>query len=163
TVSPGAQANNLTVTPTYSMANSNTMTHASFLNLAPSIKFQPFALDVCIDIDIASGCIGFNPIPDIVLWSSSFDIDFLIPNPKSFTLPGVAAIATDAFDIVGFTYPLPGLSSVDPTMKALNSGGFTLTAYGSGFVPAHTNLVTTIPGSTVLWDGSPRTTTFVDG
>ena len=95
-VSPGAQANTLTVSPEFSLANSNTMSHESYLALDPAIKFQPFSLDVCVDIDIASGCIGFHPFDDINLWDANFLIDFLSPNPKTFPLPGLNVVATDA-------------------------------------------------------------------
>ena len=160
-VGAGVQANTLTVAPSFSMANSNTLDHASYLVLDPSIRFQPFALDVCIDIDIASGCLSFKPIDDIVLWSTSIQIDFLSPNPKTFTLPGVSTVATETFDIVGYTYPLPGLASVSPSMLPLNGGAFTLTATGTGYAPSHTNGSGTALGSVIYWDGSPRPTTFV--
>lgn len=47
--------------------------------------------------------------------------------------------------------PVPALTSLLPTSGTAGSGGFTLTVNGSNFVN----------GSTVQWNGSARTTTFV--
>src|SRR6202044_3903447 len=47
--------------------------------------------------------------------------------------------------------PIPTLTSLSPTSVSANSGAFTLTVNGAGFVN----------GSVVNWGGSPRVTTFV--
>jgi hypothetical protein len=49
--------------------------------------------------------------------------------------------------------PVPVLTSVSPTAAAAGGAGFTLTANGTGFVS----------GSSVHWNGTTRTTTFVSG
>jgi trimeric autotransporter adhesin len=48
--------------------------------------------------------------------------------------------------------PAPSLSSASSAVLVRNSGNQYLTAIGSGF----------IPGAVVLWNGTPRTTTFID-
>ncbi len=48
--------------------------------------------------------------------------------------------------------PIPGLTGVAPSTVVHGSGNQYLTATGSGF----------IPGAVVLWNGVPRTTTYVD-
>jgi hypothetical protein len=48
--------------------------------------------------------------------------------------------------------PAPTLSSIDPTKVSGGGAGFTLTVTGTSFVP----------NSIVLWNGSPRTTTYVN-
>jgi hypothetical protein len=48
--------------------------------------------------------------------------------------------------------PVPVLSSISPTNTVAGSAGFTLTANGSSFVS----------GSVIRWNGSARTTTFVN-
>jgi hypothetical protein len=48
--------------------------------------------------------------------------------------------------------PVPALSSVTPGALIHNSGNQYVTAVGSGF----------IPGAVVLWNGTPRTTTYID-
>jgi trimeric autotransporter adhesin len=48
--------------------------------------------------------------------------------------------------------PAPSLSGVSSTVLVRNSGNQYVTAIGSGF----------IPGAVVLWNGTPRTTTFID-
>jgi len=47
--------------------------------------------------------------------------------------------------------PSPSLSSISPTSQTAGAPGFSLNVKGSNFVF----------GSTVLWNGSPRTTTFI--
>lgn len=49
--------------------------------------------------------------------------------------------------------PAPSLSSVSPTSATAGGSAFTLTVTGSSFIPS----------STVQWNGSARTTTFVSG
>ena len=46
----------------------------------------------------------------------------------------------------------PSLTSADQTTIAAGSGNLYLTVTGTGF----------LPGAVVLWNGSPRTTSFVD-
>jgi hypothetical protein len=80
---------------------------------------------------------------------------------KTFNMKGFNAVTKSPFTVEGFVYPPPALSSVDPVMLKLNSGAFTLTANGAGFVDAYSNGSGTVPGSKVRWDNSERTTTFV--
>jgi hypothetical protein len=56
--------------------------------------------------------------------------------------------ATGSFTI---SAPVPALSSLTPVLNHANSGAFTLTINGAGFVP----------GAVVNWNGSARSTTFV--
>jgi trimeric autotransporter adhesin len=58
-----------------------------------------------------------------------------------------------ASNMAGFTVnnPVPVISSISPSSAIANSAAFTLTVNGSGFVS----------GTTVEWNASPRTTTFV--
>ena len=55
-----------------------------------------------------------------------------------------------AFTVTGAN-PLPSILSLSPATAAAGAGNFTLTVYGTGFVP----------GSTLNWSGSPRLTTFL--
>ena len=48
--------------------------------------------------------------------------------------------------------PIPALSAVTPGSLTHNSGNQYVTAVGTGF----------IPGAVVLWNGAPRTTTYID-
>ena len=48
--------------------------------------------------------------------------------------------------------PIPSISALNPQSAPAGSAGFTLTVYGSGF----------ISGSTVLWNGVARSTTYVN-
>jgi trimeric autotransporter adhesin len=50
------------------------------------------------------------------------------------------------------SHAAPTLSSTDQSTITAGSGNLTITVTGSGF----------LPGATVLWNGSPRTTTYVD-
>lgn len=58
---------------------------------------------------------------------------------------------TAFFDNIKVTVALPVITSISPTSKVANTGGFTLTVNGSNFTPA----------SLVRWNGSNRTTTYV--
>lgn len=64
-------------------------------------------------------------------------------------LPGGGESAPLAFTIVD---PVPSISSISPVSKVQNSGTFTLTVYGSGFVA----------GSVVRYNGVDKVTTYVD-
>lgn len=50
------------------------------------------------------------------------------------------------------TNPTPGLTSVSPSSAQAGGGNFYLSATGSNFVP----------GAVLLWNGSERTTTYLD-
>jgi autotransporter-associated beta strand protein len=62
-----------------------------------------------------------------------------------------APIVSTNSDPFSITNPLPGITVLAPYWKPVGSVAFTLTVTGGDFVP----------GATVLWGGSPRTTTFV--
>lgn len=53
---------------------------------------------------------------------------------------------------LAINYPVPAITSISPTSKIIGEGSFTLTVNGSGFVN----------GSVVRWNGSNRTTTYVN-
>jgi hypothetical protein len=70
------------------------------------------------------------------------------PNtPKIFLLRGPFVLPAEAI-----TNPAPTLSSTSQATISVGSGNLYLTVTGNGF----------LPGAVVLWNGSPRTTTFVD-
>lgn len=99
---------------------------------------------------------------------------FLDPNSGSLTLQGTAINSTYAssvlpimgafwnsstranqtavFDNVKVTVAVPTITSISPPSKVAGTGAFTLTVNGTGFVSGT---------STVRWNGSNRTTTFV--
>lgn len=62
--------------------------------------------------------------------------------------PGGGTSSASAFTI---NNPAPQVSSISPTTITILDGGSTLTVNGSGFVST----------STITWNGTPRTTTFV--
>ncbi len=70
-------------------------------------------------------------------------------HPPSRTLRA-ATHGRSAWDLLA-PFPTPALLSISPSSAALGGAGFTLTVNGSNFVR----------GSTVQWNGSVRTTTFV--
>jgi hypothetical protein len=86
------------------------------------------------------------------------------PSISSYDLSGVPRIldgnddSTAIADMGAYEYgaptvnPLPALTSLSPPSQPKGGPGFTLTVNGSDFVS----------GAVVRWDGSDRTTTFVD-
>ncbi len=66
--------------------------------------------------------------------------------------PGGGTSNTLAFTINSQPNPVPTLTSMSPSAIAAGSAAFTLTVNGTNFVP----------GAVVNWNGSPRTTTFVN-
>jgi autotransporter-associated beta strand protein len=60
----------------------------------------------------------------------------------------IVSTNSDPFSV---TNPLPSIATLAPYWKPVGSADFNLTVTGSDFVP----------GATVIWGGSPRTTTFV--
>jgi hypothetical protein len=67
--------------------------------------------------------------------------------PQIFLLRGPFVVPAEAT-----TNPAPTLSSTDQATIAVGSSNLYLTVTGTGF----------LPGAVVLWNGSPRTTTFID-
>jgi hypothetical protein len=78
---------------------------------------------------------------------------YVVPNttnsqtPQIFLMRGPFVVPAEAA-----TNPSPTLSSTNQATIAVGSGNLYLTVTGTGF----------LPGAVVLWNGSPRTTTFVD-
>jgi uncharacterized repeat protein (TIGR01451 family) len=78
---------------------------------------------------------------------------YVVPNtttsntPQIFLLRGPFVVPAEAS-----TNPAPTLSSTDHATIAVGSSNLYLNVTGTGF----------LPGAVVLWNGSPRTTTFVD-
>lgn len=64
-------------------------------------------------------------------------------------LPGGGTSNGQTFTV---TNPLPAITSLSPSSNVAGSGAFTLTVFGTNFVST----------STVNWNGSPRTTTFIN-
>jgi hypothetical protein len=78
---------------------------------------------------------------------------YVVPNtttsntPQIFLIRGPFVVPAEAT-----TNPAPALSSTDQATIAVGSSNLYLNVTGTGF----------LPGAVVLWNGSPRTTTFVD-
>lgn len=78
---------------------------------------------------------------------------YVIPNtttsqtPQVFLISGPFVLPAEAT-----SNPAPALSSTSQSTIAVGTGNLYLTVSGTGF----------LPGAVVLWNGSPRTTTFVD-
>ncbi|HWX18170.1 MAG TPA: hypothetical protein VNY07_16460, partial [Chthoniobacterales bacterium] len=64
---------------------------------------------------------------------------------------GISVFNTGGRYCAGAGNPVPVLTSLSPSSKTVGSAGFTLTVNGSNFVP----------GATVSWNNSARSTTFV--
>lgn len=64
---------------------------------------------------------------------------------------GTRSAQTAYFDNVKVTVATPSITSISPTSRVANTGAFTLTVNGTNFTS----------GSTVRWNGTNRTTTFV--
>lgn len=69
----------------------------------------------------------------------------------AFWNAGTAKIQTSFFDNFSVTVQTPELTALQPDSKIANSGAFTLTVDGKGFLPT----------SKVYWNGALRTTTYV--
>ncbi len=78
---------------------------------------------------------------------------YVVPNtttsktPQIFLMRGPFVVPAEAA-----TNPAPTLSSTGQATIAVGSGNLYLTVTGTGF----------LPGAVVLWNGSPRTTSFID-
>jgi hypothetical protein len=70
-----------------------------------------------------------------------------VTNPS----PGGGSSGPDIFTITGALNPVPTITSLSPPSASINTGAFTLTVNGSGFVG----------GSQVQWNGTNLTTTYV--
>ena len=64
--------------------------------------------------------------------------------------PGGGTSNAQTFTISGTNNPVPTTTSLSPSSKTAGAAAFTLTVNGTGFVA----------GSTVLWNGATRTTTY---
>ena len=71
----------------------------------------------------------------------------VVTNPQ----PGGGSSAASIFTINQAPNPVPNIAGLSPATASANSGAFTLTVNGSGFVS----------GSQVMWNGMSRVTTFV--
>lgn len=67
---------------------------------------------------------------------------------------GQALTANNVFTVTAGNNPVPTISSLSPNTRAAGLGAFTLTVNGTNFVAGGV--------STVRWNGSDRTTTFVN-
>lgn len=153
--SPGSATNDLVITPSFTM-DADVHNHSS-IHFGTGLKFNPLYGHLKIDfhgIGFEKG-LGFDDID--LIDPLGFDIDLM---DKTFTMEGFNTVTGSAFTVEGYRYPAPTLSSVSPILVKLNSGALSLTANGTGFVDAYTNGSGTVVGTTVLWDGSPRTTTY---
>ncbi len=66
---------------------------------------------------------------------------------------GASQVIVDDIAWTSYTPPTPAVTSISPTSATVGSGTFTLTVNGSNFISGV---------STVRWNGSARTTTFVN-
>jgi len=66
--------------------------------------------------------------------------------------PGGGLSGASTFTINGAPNPAPLVTTLVPATANAGTPGFTITVYGTGFVP----------GASVLWNGSARTTTFIN-
>jgi hypothetical protein len=78
---------------------------------------------------------------------------YVIPNTPSSQTPQIFLISGPfVLPAEAASNPAPALTSASKTTIAAGAGNFYLTTTGTGF----------LPGAVVLWNGSPRTTTFTD-
>jgi hypothetical protein len=160
TVSAGASRNDLTITPTHSLGN--TLTNTTDLIFSPSMNFTPLNITFSGSLDAGElgdwDLPGFSLNPTGTFSQSLGDQTFNLFN-QSFPLQGFSSPSTEAFTLVGYTYPVPALASVTP--PAFKPGAVTqLSAAGTNFVDTHTNSVTTLPNTTARWNDSDRTTRY---
>jgi hypothetical protein len=66
--------------------------------------------------------------------------------------PGGGLSGASTFTINGAPNPAPLITTLVPATANAGTPGFTITVFGTGFVP----------GASVLWNGSARTTTFIN-
>ena len=74
-----------------------------------------------------------------------------LPLAGAYWNANIAKLQTAFFDNFSVSVETPELISLDPDSKIANSGAFTLTVNGKGFLPT----------SKVYWNGALRTTTYV--
>jgi hypothetical protein len=76
----------------------------------------------------------------------------MVPGPSGIRPQSISGALSNTLTFtISPANPIPTLTSLSPTSVSANSGAFTLTVNGAGFVN----------GSVVNWGGSPRVTTFV--
>src|SRR5207249_3354852 len=73
-----------------------------------------------------------------------------VTGPITISKTGCPDVQTATFTIT-IPNPVPTVTCLNPNMAIVGGQAFTLTVNGTNFVN----------GSMVIWDGSPRTTTFV--
>lgn len=76
----------------------------------------------------------------------------VLPLIGAFWNSGIKSNQTAVFDNVKVTVVVPTITNISPPSKVAGTGDFTLTVNGTGFVNGT---------STVRWNGSNRTTTFI--
>ena len=91
----------------------------------------------------AGGFVRLNTL-DISLLSGDFE--------GGATISSVEPVAVQVDEYVVAPNPVPSITSLSPNLVKAGSPGFTLTVNGSSFVQ----------GSTVQWNGSPITTTYMN-
>ena len=158
------------------------MYHASGVNIPGAVPppsgmvFESFSLANASATPVRITLSGATPLQEAAaltyagngafLWSSLDINESLIFRLLRVTSTGaITLVGTTDHLATGLAFvptvptgnPVPTITSLNPASVAANSGGFTLTVTGTGFV-AGTNGTN---GTTVQWNGTPRQTTFV--
>jgi trimeric autotransporter adhesin len=118
-----------------------------------------FTLTVNGSSFVSGATVEWNGSARVTTFVSSTQLTAAIPATDIATAGTVQVTVVNpspgggASNMAGFTVnnPVPVISSISPSSAIANSAAFTLTVNGSGFVS----------GTTVEWNASPRTTTFV--
>jgi hypothetical protein len=104
----------------------------------------------------SAGIVQWNGANLATTYAGSSELTAIVP-ARDLTAAATAQISVTipggVSNSLGFTIdnPVPATTSLSPPRAIVAGAGFTLTVNGTGFVS----------GSTVLWNGSSRTTTFV--
>jgi hypothetical protein len=160
----GSAANNLTITPTFTL-DSSTLTNVSKAKFAAGLYFDPLSARLKVKLEIPV-------LPDIEFDESFRPLggpyeliggDVEVPlMEKTFTMKGFNTKTISPFVVEGFQYGVPTIGGVSPSMiKRPASVPLTITVEGTNFVDSYTNAAGTIPGSQVCWNGQPLPTTYV--
>ncbi len=118
-----------------------------------------FLLTVVGENFTTSSRVQWNGEDRFAVFNSTFQLRARIP-ASDIATPGSAEISIlnpegISSPIQTFTIgtPVPFLCCTDPTSSASGSSDLDITVFGNGFVP----------GSTVLWNGAARSTSFISG
>ncbi|HEX8551089.1 MAG TPA: hypothetical protein VF681_05980 [Abditibacteriaceae bacterium] len=155
-VAPTAATNDVTFTPQVDL--DHTFTNKTETVLTHLMEFDTFKLAASMVVgkgDIShTAPLNYHPVDKIVVDSAETPV---WSRESSFKLGGFNSATPAPFTLVGYTYPKPTLTSITPIMVKAGRPSMTLSAVGTNYVPTHG----INPSSTVLWNGSERSTQFV--